>query len=312
VFAVLSRVSVALAACSFAATSSTQSSIAPVFEWGPGLAAHNELWITRALSIPVVPADVDRDGDVDLVQLGSWDLSGLFTVMVNNGQGLLTSRTFPPAGSASWSALGIDVGDVDGDTDLDVVFAAFVGGSGGTDRPWAYLNDGFGNYTLDFTRFARAPAARTGVALDDVDGDGDLDAVFSGSPIPYGSVELWLNDGIGYFTDVTSTHLPPNTDCESNVATGDLNGDGYPELVIGRGNGGLTSKRVLWNDGRGQFTAQVLPPNNSAYYCYLLDVDRDGDLDVFFKGGQSMLFINEPLALRQVLRCTASHVARCK
>ena len=199
---------------------------------------------------------------------------------------------------------GLDVGDIDGDGDADVVAAAFWNSAiGGGDRPWVHLNDGSGNFVHDMTRFSLAPTARTGVTLVDVDRDGDLDAVFAGMTVflSVGTVELWLNDGTGFFTEVTSTHIPPGTDCESNAAAGDINGDGFPELVIGRGNTGLTSKRILWNDGTGRFTVQILPPNNSAYYCYLRDVDLDGDLDIFFKGGQSMLFMNEPMGLRQVL-----------
>jgi hypothetical protein len=296
-----SRASVVL--CVFAHTLATQTPTAPVLEWGPGLAARNDLFLTQSTRLAPIAVDVDRDGDLDFVQQEAWNASGLLTVLENNGNGILVPRIYPPASASMWFCLGIAAGDIDGDLDVDVVFAGLWDGSGGADRPWVYLNDGTGNFTLDRTRFPRAPSARTGAVLADVDRDGDLDVVFTGRTVfaLVGTVELWLNDGRGFFTEVTATHIPPGTDCESNAAAGDIDGDGFPELVIGRGNNGLTSKRILWNDGAGRFSVQNLPPNNSAYYCYLFDVDADGDLDVLFKGGQSMLFLNEPQGLRQVL-----------
>ncbi|MGH7149418.1 MAG: FG-GAP-like repeat-containing protein, partial [Planctomycetota bacterium] len=68
----------------------------------------------------------------------------------------------------------------------------------------------------------------TSLALGDVDGDGDLDALvgsasFSGVS---GQVRLSLNDGTGILTDVTSTGLPSPTDNTTAVALGDLDGDG--------------------------------------------------------------------------------------
>ncbi len=275
---------------------------APILEWGPGLSARSDLFITRALSTHATPADVDGDGDIDFVQLGSWDLTGLFSVLVNDGRGNLTFRSCPPAQTTAWTANGLSVGDIDGDGDLDVVMAAFwTSANGGADRPWVHLNRGVGVFALDFSRFPSSPYYRTGCALTDVDHDGDLDVVFTGMPMPYGRLELWLNDGRGYFTEVTATQIPSGTDCASNAAVGDMDGDGFPEIVVGTTYDGLTPKRILWNDGTGRFRTQTLPPANSAYYCYLRDVDGDGDLDVFFKGGQAMLFLNEPTGLRQTL-----------
>ncbi len=296
------RLCAAVAACGLAQALATQIYTPPVLEWGPGMAARTELLMPRSNRLPAIAVDVDQDGDIDFLQLESWNGSGLLTVLENQGNGVLAVWTYPPATSASWAATGIAAGDIDGDGDVDVVFAAFwSSANGGTDRPWVHLNNGTGRFSLDTARFPRAPSHRTGCVLTDVDRDRDLDAVFTGPLAPFGALELWLNDGFGFFSEVTSTHIPPGTDCASNAAAGDINGDGFPEIVIGTTYDGLTSKRILWNDGTGNFTVQILPPNNSAYYCYLRDVDLDGDLDIFFKGGQSMLFMNEPFGLRQVL-----------
>jgi hypothetical protein len=194
-------------------------------------------------------------------------------------------------------------GDIDNDGDVDAVFAAFFGSSGCCHTPYVYLGNGAGHFVLDATRFSRAPMFRNGAAVADVDRDGDQDVIFTGStgPRTTGLVELWLNDGRGYFTDATTSAFPAGTDAFVPPAVGDLNGDGYPEIVIGQGNQGLASKRVLWNNGNGSFTVQPLLPNSPVMSCHLLDMDRDSDLDVFFFGDQPMLYFNEPNGLRQVL-----------
>jgi|GEM_PF-6498754 len=65
-------------------------------------------------------------------------------------------------------------------------------------------------------------ATSSRVALGDIDGDGDLDAVVSNwnHQIRQES-RIWFNDGYGIFTEGAQT-LPP---CQYNISLGDLDGD---------------------------------------------------------------------------------------
>lgn len=46
-------------------------------------------------------------------------------------------------------------------------------------------------------------------AHSDVDGDGNRDALIGNVVFPFMKNDrLYLNDGFGFFTDVTATHLP--------------------------------------------------------------------------------------------------------
>lgn len=82
------------------------------------------------------------------------------------------------------------------------------------------------------------------IDLGDVDGDGDLDAVAAHE---YGANRLYVNDGTGRFTDVTGTVMPAETRGRAwDVETGDVNGDGRPDVFIG---GWDTQVRLLL--GRG-------------------------------------------------------------
>jgi hypothetical protein len=66
------------------------------------------------------------------------------------------------------------------------------------------------------------------MVLGDVDRDGDLDLVMS-----WGQNRLYLNDGMGTFTDATAARMPVNYVPTTCVALGDVDGDGDLDLVFG-------------------------------------------------------------------------------
>jgi hypothetical protein len=78
------------------------------------------------------------------------------------------------------------------------------------------------------------------LALDDVDGDGDLDVVLAplGPPARSG---LYVNDGSGFFADADS-RMPLHEDVTWGLAVGDVDGDGDGDLVFGNT---LTSRVYL-------------------------------------------------------------------
>jgi uncharacterized repeat protein (TIGR01451 family) len=97
-------------------------------------------------------------------------------VWLNDGAG-----NFSDSGQRLGNAFtqGAALGDVDGDGDLDAVFA-------GDDQVW--LNDGTGNFSEGERPLGHAGGY--GLALGDLDGDGDLDAIFAGGR---DGSEIWLN-----------------------------------------------------------------------------------------------------------------------
>ena len=161
--------------------------------------------------------------------------------LVDSGQALGT------AGSEA-----IDLGDVDGDGDLD----AFVGNTQGNgedvqnDLPnEVWLNDGRGQFSDSGQRLGRQ---RTyAVALGDVDGDGDVDALVGNE----GADELWLNDGDGRFTLSAQSWSDKRTLTATLV---DLDGDGDLDAVTGHELAASFAwwrqGIIWWNDGSGYFT----------------------------------------------------------
>jgi uncharacterized repeat protein (TIGR01451 family) len=114
-----------------------------------------------------------------------------------------------------------------------------------------------------------------GVALGDLDRDGDLDAVLAnGSSRPE---TVWLNDGTGGLSLHPTTPAFGGGDSR-DVTLGDLDGDGDLDVVV---TNALTN--TVWlNDGGGNFSAHPTTPNleaNSSAATALGDLDGDGDLD---------------------------------
>lgn len=111
------------------------------------------------------------------------------------------------------------------------------------------------------------------VALGDVDGDGDLDALLAKN----GPNEVWLNDGTAVFTQ----NQQLGSDFNKGVALGDLDGDMDLDAFIANGSDG-TPDRVWLNDGVGNFAVmtQTLGTYTSEKVA-LADVDMDDDLDAF-------------------------------
>ena len=124
--------------------------------------------------------------------------------------------------------------------------------------------------------------ASSGVVPFDFDGDGDLDLLEVGVQ----SIRLFRNDG-GKFVDVTEqSGLKRSTaPVPISAVAGDYDNDGRPDIFL-LGYGRLA---LYHNDGNGKFsdvtTASAIPDYPYiALSAALVDVDHDGDLDIFIAG----------------------------
>ena len=186
--------------------------------------------------------DLDGDGDSDLAYAAG-------QLFANDGTGTFTDIT---AGRLPAGAGGEDVAivDVDGDGDADLVFAVLSA------QNTLYLNDGTGHFT-DVTASALPVdnEASYAVAAGDLDGDGDDDLIFANS---FGYNRFYENEG-GTFGDATHERLTPLISDPldvRDVAIGDLDGDGDPDLAFAACClGGIGhANRLAFNDGRGFFS----------------------------------------------------------
>ena len=127
-----------------------------------------------------------------------------------------------------------------------------------------------------------------GAALDDFDGDGDLDLIATSwglaDPIRY-----YENDGRGHFTERTHEAGLDGLTGGLNLIHGDVDNDGDLDVFVLRGawtrQWGEIPNSLLRNDGQGHFTDDTFAaglgserPTGAAAFA---DVDGDGWLDLF-------------------------------
>ncbi len=131
----------------------------------------------------------------------------------------------------------------------------------------------------------------SGLATFDYDGDGDVDLYFlNGAPLPGSPIDatrpprnaLYRNDGGWKFTDVTEAAGVGDTGYGLGVCVGDYDNDGDADLYLNN-----FGPNVLYrNNGDGTFSdvtreAGVANGDRVGAGAVFLDIDRDGDLDLF-------------------------------
>lgn len=233
----------------------------------------------------VLAADFDRDGFQDVIFVAEDDMAHSYFLGGPGGQFTDATDRLPARSEGN----GLAVGDVDGDGLPDVV----VGNSGGQGRSgqnFLWLNDPRRpGHFVDATA-SHLPAVdddTQGIALADLDADGDLDMVVANETPPN---RLLLNDGRGRFTE-HSERLDLRVPLETRQAhVFDATGDGHPDILLLNltSNAGAWDKdprmRLLVNDGRGHFRDESdarLPANTfSTWAGTPVDFDRDGVTDI--------------------------------
>jgi hypothetical protein len=182
---------------------------------------------------------------------------------LNDGTGRFTDATYTRMPPMGWRTNALVLADVDSDGDLDLL----VGNQSSQNQ--LFLNDGTGTFR-DATA-AQMPAIADdtrGLAVGDVDGDGDADLVVGN----LGQSRLLLNDGAGTFVDTTATCFPAGALSTTYVALRDLDGDGDLDVIGG--------SWLLRNDGNGRFTDVTAAMGLTGFVRFAEDLDGDGDVDL--------------------------------
>ncbi|HEX6736841.1 MAG TPA: FG-GAP-like repeat-containing protein [Vicinamibacteria bacterium] len=211
----------------------------------------------------VLFVDADHDGDLDLVVARE---AGPRLVR-NNGDGTFKDVTTEAGIAGAGPALGLVAIDLEGDRDVDLVVTG--------PEAYALLNQRDGTFRKQAPWPEPVREAR-GVALPDLDGDGQPDLVFtrqSGAPVALrGHARLRL----------APLPLPdPQAAAGPGVADLDLDNDGLTDLVLA-GPEGLRLLRGLGAGALADVTAAVglKDVKGRCGGVAVADIDGDGDLDL--------------------------------
>ncbi|MFH0881125.1 MAG: VCBS repeat-containing protein [Lentisphaerota bacterium] len=227
------------------------------------------------LTLGAAAGDLDGDTDLDVMVT---DLSGGW-IWYNDGAGLFTGSVLVVTNDYTSS---VAVGDLNGDTNEDLFVTRGLSVFGL--KNIVMTNNGAGQFSL-LEQPAFILDRSYGVALGDMDDDGDLDAYVANS----GENHLYRNDGHGVFSQWGADS---RYDDSRGAVMEDLNGDGFMDVVVANAWPGPSV--VYLNRTNGVLEAFPLDPSISdAMGVAVADVTGDSKPDIVLVGwGDDAILVN--------------------
>ena len=227
-------------------------------------------------------ADIDRDGDLDLLITGEPGPTYQCAVF-RNSAGTFANLNLGLLGVQE-SAIAWGDYDNDGLPDLLVLGNTNATTHGNLSRLYRNL----GNGTFTDSGLTLPPLHAGAVAWGDYNNDGWLDFVISGATVTNSGLvtRIYRNNRDGTFTDIQAG-LPLLY--QSTAAWGDMDNDGWLDLVL-TGSGTNSFHGDIYLNSGGTFSNKMNAglPRVQAGSLALGDIDNDGRLDVLLTGqGQS-------------------------
>ncbi len=235
--------------------------------------------------------DYDNDGYIDLFVCNRNQPNFLYH---NNGNGTFTKITSGSIVTDNSNSGGCAWGDYDNDGYIDLFVA-----NGGPAVNFLYHNNGNGTFTKITTDpIVSESANHTGGSWGDYNNDGYLDLFVTCGLIGTGYDNLYLNNGNGTFTKITTDPIVTYNHWAGGAGWMDFNNDGYLDMFVG----GYDGVNLLFvNNGNGSFTridtGAVVNDGNYKMGAAWGDYNNDGAIDLFvarnnYFGGNNVLYKN--------------------
>lgn len=261
-----------------------------------------------ALHHAISAADIEADGDIDLL-VPSWHPTSPRTaVLLDDGTGHFTrGESMLGLAASGRQAFVMRHADVTGDGRPDVPLVSDFETSG------LFVGQANGTFVENTAAGVGTDENGMGTDLADYDADGDLDWFVSSifatpatcARLGFGCTgnRLYRNDGAGTFTDVTDTAGVRRGGWGWGAAFFDADDDGV--LDLGHTNGftpvdyQFDATRLFMGTGTGTFQERACDHGLRAYgqgRAFIpFDADRDGDLDILItEHGSRPLFFRNP------------------
>jgi len=190
------------------------------------------------IHVPVV--DLNKDGRPDFIALVSQEHEAI-DAFLNKGDGAVERKRIFEANDPSYGSSGIEVVDLDGDGDLDVVYTNGDSLDSHYLKPYHAVHwlENRGTFPFTHHELTRLPGASRAIAVD-LDGDGDLDIACAAYLPPSiineqagGKIDslIWLEQREeGQFV---RHGIERSATGYLSLVAGDFDGDGAPDLAAG-------------------------------------------------------------------------------
>jgi hypothetical protein len=199
---------------------------------------------TTSVALGLLDGDTILDAATTTVEVVEGRDSVLAT-MLGDGAGSLTVAGTTPV--SPYSGGIVELGDFDGDGDLDAVVGPDFEGVD------LYLNDGSGGFSEPS---AHAELQAYGLAVADIDADGWLDVAATDAVAD--QILVLRGDGTGDAFDSVTVATGMNN--PYGLAAGDIDGDGRPDLVAALAADNAIAVLRNTGDPPGQTPAPTTPP----------------------------------------------------
>lgn len=249
---------------------------------------YTETVIADGLNAPahVQVVDFDKDGDNDILVavLGlifpSNDKIGSVVILENDGKNHFTKHVVVDKIAR---VSDVRAGDLDGDGDLDLAVAQFGYDDGET--RWI---ENLGNWQFK-SHILQNLSGPINVIIDDIDKDGDNDIISLVSQ-EWEEIYCFVNDGKGNFTPKLLYGSGNEDFGSSGIYICDLDKDGDDDILYTNGDAfdyipprGRPWHGIQWLENKGNLNFEFHRICNfiGAYNARPVDIDNDGDLDIF-------------------------------
>jgi len=215
-----------------------------------------------------VLGDFNRDGALDVAltdRMGD-------NVLVVAGDGTGGFGATLSSNAVGTNPIGLAAGDFNGDGRLDLVVANQQSASVSV-----LLGEGTGSFAPAVAIVLGSDITTTAVRVADLDGDGILDLVVH---LDYPNITaVLMGDGTGNFIDQVDYNIRAGTDGPDEMAIGDINGDGIPDLVTASANDAHVAYAL--GDGAGGFgPPATISVDADPEGVAVADFNGDGRLDI--------------------------------
>ncbi len=209
-------------------------------------------------TIHVPPVDFDNDGDLDFVALISQEYEDI-EVFLNRGDGTFDNKAIHSVEDPAYGSSGIQLVDLDGDDDLDVLYANGDTFDSFYIKPYHGVQwlENRGEFPFVAHHLTFMPGVHRALAAD-MDGDGDQDVVavallpnrlLAGKNKGDFESVIWLEQtSRGEFV---RRRLEAGTCDHAAFELADFDGNGRPDLAIGNfvsGDATSADMTIWWNE----------------------------------------------------------------